>query len=173
MSSTPQTLTLSLHRDRQGWVGPWPARLGLALLGAIVIAALFNVFGQRPTTTMASSAAARLQISAPVHVRGGLLYTARFTVDARQTLTHAVLVLAPGWADQFTFNGAAPQPQSETSADGKLALTLGKISRGQHYTLYVSLQVNPTNVGSHDQTVSLYDGNTALLTIHREILVWP
>jgi hypothetical protein len=114
-----------------------------------------------------------LQVYAPTHVRGGLIYTARFRIDARRTINHAVLVLAPGWADQYTFNGAAPQPVSESSADGKLALTLGKISQGQRYTLFVSLQVNPTNVGGHGQTVWLYDGNKALLTIHRVVLVWP
>jgi hypothetical protein len=37
----------------------------------------------------------------------------------------------------------------------------------------VSLQVNPTNVGYHDQTVWLYDGNKILLTIHRHVLIWP
>jgi hypothetical protein len=173
MSSAPETLTLSRHRDRKGWLGPWPSRIGLAVLGAIVIAALANVFGQRPQTTTAASPAARLQIYAPTHVRGGLIYTARFRIDARRVIKHAVLVLAPGWADQYTFNGAAPQPVSESSADGKLSLTLGKIAQGQHYTLFVSLQVNPTNVGHHDQTVWLYDGNQALLTVHRDILIWP
>lgn len=173
MSSAPETLTLSRHRDRKGWVGPWPSRIGLALLGAIVIAALADVFGQRPQTSTATTAAARLEVYAPVHVRGGLMYTARFRIDARRNINRAVLVLAPGWADQYTFNGTAPQPVSESSADGKLSLTLGKISRGQHYTLYVSLQVNPTNVGDHRQTVWLYDGRKALLTIHRDILIWP
>jgi hypothetical protein len=143
------------------------------VLAAIVLAALLNVFGQRPQTTAATATAARLQIYAPSHVRGGLLYTARFRIDARRDIKRAVLVLAPGWADQFTFNGTAPQPVSESSANGKLSFTLGKIPRGQHYTLFVSLQVNPTNVGHHAQTVWLYDGNKALLTIHREILIWP
>jgi hypothetical protein len=138
-----------------------------------VIAALLNVFGQRPLTNTATTSAARLQIYAASHLRGGLLYTARFTIDARRTLNRAALVLAPGWADQYTFNGTAPQPVSESSADGRLALTLGKISQGQHYTLFISLQVNPTNVGYHDQTVWLYDGNKPLLTIHRHVLIWP
>src|SRR5438105_15791162 len=103
MDSAPQTLTLSRHRDRQGWRGPWPARIGLALLAAVVIAALLNMFGQRPLTSTATTSAARLQIYAASHLRGGLLYTARFTIDARRTINRAVLVLAPGWADQYTF----------------------------------------------------------------------
>jgi hypothetical protein len=173
MPSAPETLTLSRHRDRKGWVGPWPSRIGIALLGAIVIAALLDVFGQRPQTWTATSGAARLQISAPSHVRSGLIYTARFRIEARREIKRAVLVLAPGWASGYTFNGAAPQPASESSADGKLSLTLGKIARGQQYTLFVSLQVNPTNVGNPGQTVWLYDGTKALVTIHRDMLIWP
>jgi|SRR5579884_494449 len=173
MSSAPQTLTLSRHRDRKGWVGPWPSRIGIALLGAIVIAALLDVFGQRPQTTTAASGAARLQIYAPTQARSGLIYTVRFRIDALREIKRAVLVLAPGWAAGYTFNGSAPQPASESSADGKLALTLGKIARGQHYTLFVSLQVNPTTVGDPAQTVWLYDGNKALLTVHRHVLIWP
>lgn len=173
MSSAPETLTLSRNRDRKGWIGPWPSRIGIALLGAMVIAALLNAFGQRPETSTATTTAARLQIDAPSQVRSGLIYTARFRIDALQEIKNAVLVLSPGWADGYTFNGTAPQPASESSADGKLSLTLGKIARGQHYTLFVSLQVNPTNVGHPDQTVWLYDGNRVLLTIHRDILIWP
>jgi len=33
--------------------------------------------------------------------------------------------------------------------------------------------VNPTNVGSQDQTVTLYDGNRALVTLHRTLMVFP
>jgi hypothetical protein len=173
MSSAPETLTLPRHRDRKGWVGPWPSRIGIALLAAIVIAALLDVFGQRPQTTTAATSAARLQIYAPTQARSGLIYTARFRIDALREIKRAVLVLGPGWAAGYTFNGAAPQPASESSANGQLSLTLGKIASGQHYTLYVSLQVNPTTVGNPAQTVWLYDGNKALITIHRHILIWP
>jgi hypothetical protein len=33
--------------------------------------------------------------------------------------------------------------------------------------------VNPTNVGREDQTVWLYDGNRALVTLHRTLTVFP
>jgi hypothetical protein len=61
-----------------------------------------------PQTSAAPSAAARLQVYGPTRVRGGLMYAARFRTDARRDIHRAVLVLAPGWADQYTFNGTAP-----------------------------------------------------------------
>lgn len=147
--------------------------IGVAALVAIPVLALLDVFGQRPQTSTASAPAARLQLYAPSTARGGLLYTARFRVDARRELRDATLVLAPGWADQYTFNGIAPQPSDETSQNGKLRLSLGDVSAGQHYTSYVSLQVNPTNVGRHTQTVWLYDGTKLLAVIRHTITIWP
>lgn len=174
MASAPDALTFSRHRDRRGHRGDqWIRRGGLVLLTLIVILALLNVFGQRPETSTASAASARLQLYAPSTVRGGLLYTARLRIDARTDLKNAIVVFAPGWADQYTFNGVSPQPVSEGSENGKISFTLGHIPQGKHYTLFVSLQVNPTNVGHHGQTVWLYDGQTELAAIHHEITIWP
>jgi hypothetical protein len=165
---------LTRHRDRRGKrADPWIKLAGLGVLLAIVVLALLDVFGQRPATSTASSTTARLQLYAPSTVRGGLLYTARFRIDALGDIKRAILVLAPGWADQYTFNGVSPQPISEASADGKVSLTLGHIPAGEHYTLFLSLQVNPTNVGHHGQTVWLYDGQTKLASIQHEITIWP
>ena len=174
MASAPDTLTFSRHRDRRGhrW-DPWVRRGGLVLLAVVVLFALLNVFGQRPGTSTASAAAARLQLYAPSAVRGGLVYTARLRIDARKDLKQAIVVFAPGWADQYTFNGVSPQPISEGSANGKVSFTLGHVPEGKHYTLFVSLQVNPTNVGHHGQTVWLYDGQTELAAIRHEITIWP
>jgi len=174
MTRAPDTLTLGEHRDRRGerWQGL--VRRGCLLLVCLVpLAALLNVFGQRPATSSAATAAARLQVYAPTRARSGLIYAARFRVDARRSLQRATLILAPGWAEQYTVNGIAPQPVSEGSANGKLLFDLGHIPRGQHYTLFVSLQINPTNVGHRAQTVWLYDGNRQLLVLHRTITIWP
>ena len=172
--SSSSALTLGCDRDSHGSGGArWARRAGLALLALIVLLALLNVFGQRPATSTASAAEARLQVYAPAAVRSGLVYTARFRIDVREEMKKAILVLAPGWADQYTFNGVAPQPIGEASADGKISFTLGHIRRRDHYTLFVSLQTNPTNVGRHDQTVWLYDGARELAVIRRKVTVWP
>jgi hypothetical protein len=88
-------------------------------------------------------------------------------------MKNATLILAPGWADQYTVNGITPQPSSEGSANGKLLFGLGNISQGKAYTEYVSLQINPINVGDHTQTVWLYDGAQQIAVLHHDIMIWP
>lgn len=174
MSRTPDAIVLRRDRDleprsREHWI-----RRGLfGLVCVVPILALLNVFGQRPETTTGTAAAAQLSISAPSRVRGGLLYQARFRITPKQKLAQAALVLAPGWLHGMTINTLEPSPTSETSIDGKLALDLGPIPAGQSYLLIIDYQVNPTNVGHRDQTVWLYDGDKALITVHRTITVFP
>jgi hypothetical protein len=142
-------------------------------VAAAVALGLANAFGQRPETLTARSAKADLELLAPAHLRGGLLYQARFTILAHEKLAHAVLRLTPGWAESQTINTIAPSPVAQTSRDGDLLFTLGSVPKGQHYTLYLDFQVNPTNVGRRAADVVLYDGNARLLSIDRTITVFP
>ena len=174
MARIPDTVLLRRDRD----LGPrqndiWIRRGLFGLVCVVPVLALLNVFGQRPETSTGAAAAAQLSVSAPSRVRGGLLYQVRFNITARKKLDQAELVLARGWIHGLTINTMAPSPTSETSRDGKLGLDLGPISAGQTYVLFIDYQVNPTNVGRQDQTVTLYDGNRALVTLHRTLTVFP
>jgi hypothetical protein len=151
----------------------WIRRVLVGLIGLLLFAGLLNAFGQRPVTSVAASGPARLTVYAPVHARSGVVYAARFRIDALEEVRNATLVLWPGWAEQYTVNGLAPQPVTQGSANGKLDFTFGHIPAGQHLTFWLSLQVNPTNVGRRPQNVQLYDGKTLLLTINRTITVFP
>lgn len=137
------------------------------------ILALLNLFGQGRQTSTGSAGAARLSVSAPARVRGGLLYQARFRITARKKLHQAALVLDRGWLDGLTINTIEPSPVSQTSENGRLGLDLGPIPRGRSYVLFVDFQVNPTTVGRQNQTATLYDGNQALITLHRTLTVFP
>jgi hypothetical protein len=168
--------TIVLRRDRD--LGPrrndiWVRRSLFALVCVVPVLALLNMFGQRPDTSTGTASAASLSVSAPSHVRGGLLYQARFRVTARRKLTQAELVLDSGWLDGLTINTMEPSPASQSSKDGKLALDLGPISAGRSYLLVLDFQVNPTTVGAQDQGLTLYDGNRALITLHRTLTVFP
>jgi hypothetical protein len=147
VAQAPDTLTFKTHRDQEGRsANVWIRRALLALLSLLLVLALLDFFGQRPTTSTAATSRARLQVYAPTHARSGVVYAARFRIDAVQELKDATLVLAFGF---------------------------GHIPAGQHLTFWLSLQVNPTNVGRHLQTVRLYDGKTLLATVPRHVTVFP
>jgi hypothetical protein len=174
MAQIPDTIVLKRDRDLEGRQNEIWVRRGLfALLCVVPVLALLNLFGQQPQTSTQSAADARLLVSAPSRVRGGLLYQARFRVTAKKKLDQAELVLDRGWIDGLTINTVEPSPISETSTNGKLAFDLGPIPAGQSYVLFLDFQVNPTTVGHHDQTVTLYDRNQALITLHRTITIFP
>jgi len=174
VAGAPDTLTLKTNRDRKSWwQSVWIRRALLLVPTAIVALALADVFGQRPSTESALAPAARLTVTAPTHARSGLIYAARFRIDATTDLKQAALILDPGWADGYTVNGEAPQPLTQGSANGRLNFGFGHIPAGQQLTFWMSLQVNPTTIGRHHQTVQLYDGKKLLLTLRRSILIFP
>jgi hypothetical protein len=170
----PDTLVLKRHRDLEDRRDEaWVRRGLIALVGVIPLLALLNVFGQRPHVETARAAPAALELYAPAHLRGGLLWEARFTVTAKQELKKATLELDRGWMEGMTINTIEPSPIGEGSHDGKLVLELGHVPAGQRHVLYMQFQVNPTNVGRRGQSVRLYDGKTLITTLHRRVTVFP
>ena len=174
VADIPDGIVLKRNRDLESSAFNRPLRtVVLAILVVFVLLGLANVFGQRPGTQTGTSAPADLEIVAPSRVRGGLIYEARFTIRAHEDLTHAALLLAPGWLESQTINTIEPSPIAETSRNGSLLLTLGPVKKGQHFTLYIEVQVNPTNVGRRDADVALYDADERLLGLDRTITVFP
>jgi hypothetical protein len=173
VADIPDQLVLKVARDREGRRDVVLRRVAVAALVVVLALGLFNLFGQRPSTTIAEADAATLEVYAPERVRGGLFYEARFTIDAARELREATLVLDPGWAEGITINTVEPAPLGEASRDGKLAFELGRVPAGEQHVFYLQLQVNPTNVGHRSQDVRLYDGDELLATIDRSITVFP
>jgi hypothetical protein len=170
----PDTIVLKRHRDLVGRrKDVWVRRALLVLLGVVPALALANVFGQRPSPSTTSASAAALQLYAPSRVRGGLLWEARFRITAHRELKNAILELDRGWAEGMTINTIEPSPVGEGSHDGKLVLELGHVPQGQNHTLFMQFQANPTNVGHRSQNVRLYDDKQLLLTVHRNITIFP
>jgi hypothetical protein len=174
VAGVPDTIVLKRDRDLEGRLWHiWVRRGLLVLLGIVPLLALFNVFGQRPSTHSVSASAAKLELYAPTSVRGGVIYMARFTIHAREDIKEATLVLDRGWAESFTINTIEPSPVGEASQDGRLSFDLGHIPAGQEYVLFMHFQVNPTNVGTHSQDVELDDGDRQLLSLDRSMTVFP
>ncbi|HEV8686013.1 MAG TPA: hypothetical protein VGQ84_01970 [Gaiellaceae bacterium] len=174
MADVPDRVVLKRDRDLAGRAYEIWIRRGLfSLLPIVAVLALLNVFGQRPTTTRETVAAATLKLYAPTRVRSGVLYQARFRVTAHAELKNATLVLGPGWLESMTVNTIEPSPVSEASDDGELSLELGHIPSGRSYLLFMSFQVNPTNVGHRSASVTLLDDDETLLELDRSITVFP
>jgi hypothetical protein len=174
VAEAPDQLTLARHRDLQGREHkPWSRLVLLAVVGAFLLLGLLNVFGQRPDTASAESETASLKVYSPTKLRSGLYFMSRFTIEAREEIEEATLVLDPGWLEGMTLNTLEPAPVGEANRDGRLALELGRIAAGETYRFFLHFQVNPTNVGRRSQDVDLEDGERRLLHLDRDVTVFP
>lgn len=174
MADIPDRIVLKRHRDLEGRQRQIWWRHGIVvLLAAFLVLGLLNVFGQAQKIVRTGNGKATLELSAPSSLRGGLLYTVRFTISATTDVKNAVLQLSPGWADGQQINTIEPSPLGQASRNGDLLFTLGHIPAGQKYVLYMGFQVNPTNVGRHRASVTLYDGGTLLAHLDRRLTVLP
>ena len=152
---------------------PIVRRVLIAVLAAILVLGLFNLFGQQVDPSSAETGAARLEVSAPTKVRGGIFFQARFRIQAVEEIANATVVLHPDWLEDITLNTVEPSPVGEASRDGRIALELGRIPAGDEHLLYLHFQVNPTALGKRSQDVDLYDGGRLLLSLDRDAIVWP
>jgi hypothetical protein len=170
----PDRIVLKRDRDLEGRAGrPAIRRAIFTVLCAFLVLGLANVFGQRPSGRTSDTPTASIELYAPEHLRGGLLYMARFTITAHRDVKNALLQLSPGWLESQTMNTLAPSPLGEASRDGDLLLTLGHIRAGTSFRLFMQFQVNPTNIGSRDAGYTLYDGGTKLVHVDRTLRIFP
>jgi hypothetical protein len=160
--------------ERSGTRSVWLRRAGMLVLAAVPVLALLNVLGQRATSATVSSPAATLTVHAPATVRAGLLFQAKITITAHQTLRGASLVLGNGWFDGLTINTSEPQASSETNGpDGGVTFSLGTVKPGAPYVEYLEFQVNPTSISRRSQPVALRADGTQLLAFDHTMTIIP
>jgi hypothetical protein len=172
--AVPDEIVLARDRDLQGrQKDVWVRRSLLTLAVLVPILALFNLFGQHPTTSKAAVRAATLSVYAPTTLRGGLLWEARIHITAHQGIKKAILVLSSSWAEGMSINTIEPSPTGEASDNGRLEFTLGHIPAHKSFILYMQFQVNPTNVGHRSRSTTLFDGSTKLAVVHQKVTIFP
>jgi len=172
-ADAPLGLDRAQHVELVGRGGQeWARRAGLLVVFSVVVVALVGVFGQRTVISSASGPRASLTVDSPAHVRGGLVFTTEITIHARASLRDMQLHLDQGWFEGMIFNGIAPQPSNEDSEDGKVVYDYGSVD-ATTFTIWISWQTNPTNVGSHSQNMALYDGDERLASVQRDVTVFP
>src|SRR3954464_472535 len=83
MADIPDRIIIKRHLDLEGRRHQiWWRHAIVALLAVFLALGLANVFGQAQSETHADSGPASLQLNAPARLRGGLIFTARFTITA-------------------------------------------------------------------------------------------
>ena len=174
MADIPDTIVLKRDRDLDGRTWHiWVRRGLLALIAAFSILGLANVFGQTAETATSRGPGVELHLTAPTSVRGGLLWQARFEIDAVNEIKDARLELGEGWGSGQTINTIEPSPLGRASSNGNLSFDLGHIRAGKRYVLYMDFQTNPTTLGTRTRTTDLYDGETHLLSLDQHIAIFP
>jgi hypothetical protein len=170
----PDGLTLSRNRDLDGRSGRvWYRRGLLGLVAVLPVLALLNVFGQDPTTSSAHTFAADLEVTAPARLRGGLIFQVRVQVTAHRTIAMPQLVFDRGWWDSMSLNSLEPNPSNQSTQNGSVVLSYGKLAAGRTLIVWLYFQVNPTNVGNRREDVELEDGTTVVATVHRSLTIFP
>lgn len=173
-AESPVGIDRARHQDLTGRNHHvWWRRAALTVIAAVPVLALLNVFGQHATPVTFRSPAASLLINSPAHVRGGLVFTTEIAIMPHQQLHDAKLYLDNGWFQAMTLNGIAPQPSTETAQGNWQVWDFGKIPAGTAFHVWISWQVNPTDIGRHSQAVALYDGGILLMTAHHSLTVFP
>jgi hypothetical protein len=174
METLPHGLRRDRHVELTGRRGePWVRRAVVALLAVAVVAALAGAIGQSAGTLRAQSATAALTVSAPVRVRGGLFFQGRIDVVARERIGEPRIVLGNGWTEQMQLNTIEPSPASERSSRGRLELEYDPLHAGDHLTIWMQFEVNPTGAGRRDRSVAVLDGDRLLARAPAEITVLP
>jgi hypothetical protein len=151
----------------------WARRATLTVLGAVVVAALLNRFGQRPVERTAHAPAAAMTLTAPSDVRGGLLFQSRLDIRAVRAMQHPRIVLDPGWTEGMQVNSIEPQPTSEATRDGRVVLSYDTLQAGDVLRVWLQFQVNPTNVGHRSYAVELDDAERPVARLSPTLRSWP
>ena len=173
-TSLPDGLTVERNRELRGRARhPIYRRALLCLVAALPVLALLTVFGQHPTVSNAHAAAADLKITAPSRLRSGLIFQVRVQVLAHRAISTPQLSFSQGWWESMSENSISPNPTDQTSSNGRVVLTYGKLSAGHALIVWLYFQVNPTNVGNRSEDVELTDGSNPITSIHRSLTIFP
>jgi hypothetical protein len=167
-------LDLARARDLRGRAhDPWIRRALLTLIAVPVVLGAVGALGQKTVDQSVASPGAQLELNAPGVLRGGLMWRARITIRARQTIGHPRLVLAPGYLNGMQVNTIEPGPASESSRGPRLVLSYDKLAAGDELVVYLQFQVDPTTAGRQDTTIALDDETRPVARIEHSTLVLP
>jgi hypothetical protein len=157
------------HQNR----GLWTRRAVIALFCVVAALGLADRFGQRTTASQAAGPGARMTLTAPETVRGGLFFQSRVEIHAVREITYPHIVLDDGWIEGMQVNSIHPEPTGELSRDGRLVLTYDKLAPGDVLRIWFQFEVDPTNTGHRSYGIELDDEAARMVRLSPTITVLP
>lgn len=152
-------------------VHAWP--VGLAALGALLVAALFGVFGAEARMTGAG-AGVDVAVEGPVPIRNGEVFEMRVAISTKRDIRDLVLLVDHDIWRNVTVNTLMPGATAEGIRYGKFEFHFGALSAGTGFLVKVDGQINPSHPPSrNDGNVSVADGETILATVGYKMDVLP
>jgi hypothetical protein len=148
--------------------------LSLVVLGTVVGLGLSGALGGgRVERRAIDNAAVELAVRMPAVVRSGEMLETRVQVVAHKRIAQLVIGIDPALWRELTTNSQAPEPQSESYADGLLRLDHGALESGEKFDLQISQQVNPRLFGSNRGRIVVLDGARRLAELELDLKVLP
>jgi hypothetical protein len=145
--------------------------LPIFLLGALLLAALFGVFGGASDPQVSAEGnGARLTVTAPRTLRSGMILELDIDVSAGRAIAQPVVAISGSYLHELSFNSIIPQASQAAFENGTLTLHYDALQPGDRLHVKMDGQVNPPLIGENDGVISIRDGETVLA--RRPVSLW-
>jgi len=146
--------------------------LSLVVFGAVVFLALSGFLGHERDWE-ASSNGTSLRIHQPEVIRNGEFLELRIAVESDDGIGAMAIGIDQSLWEDLTVNTMIPAATEEASEDGEFRFTFGQLEAGTSFLLKVDAQINPDFLGGNDGSVTIYDGDDALVSTTVSMQVLP
>jgi hypothetical protein len=167
----PDGIAARHFTDSGGW---WRGFVPIAVLGALLAAALFGVFGgTADPRVIAEGKGVRLAVEAPRTLRSGMILEIDIAVDADRPVARPVVAISGSYLHNLSFNSVIPAAKEATFVNGTVTLGYGPLNAGDRLQVKLDGQVNPPLIGDNDGEVAILDGTTVLAARPVRLRVFP
>jgi hypothetical protein len=146
--------------------------LGLVVFGVIVALALSGLLGHERTWA-AEASGTRLEVHTSEIIRNGEFVEMRIRVRPAADIAELVIGVDDALWEDITVNTLIPAASEEANENGETRFTFAELSAGTEFLFKVDMQINPDILGGNEGDVTLYDGDTPVVSIPISITVLP
>jgi hypothetical protein len=146
--------------------------LPILVLSLLMLAALSGLAGVEETLAEETDVA-NVTWHAPARIRNGEFFEMRLQVDAHERIDELVVGVDAGLWEDFTINTFFPAAAEEASEEGELRFTFGPLEAGGSFLMKVDAQINPDMLWRNEGTITVYDGDVAIVELPIVMEVLP